>query len=190
MKAWIVAALLLARGAASPAGPTVVTVAGGGAGDGGPAASAEVGAQGGLVVLESGDVLFTDAAHSSIRRVDAATRTITTILRTEEREPPLSLALGAPGKVLFASSYRVEELDLTTGHRRAIAGNGQSLHASEALELGGPATQVRLGLVPAVTLRRPPPPGLSGRGRKRDRRRRDRGNPKDLPQEVVSSRPG
>jgi sugar lactone lactonase YvrE len=152
VKACIVVALLLAGGAARAAGPTVVTVAGGGAGDGGPAVSAEVGAQGGLVVLESGDVLFADPAHSSIRRVDAATRTISTVLRTGEREPPLSLALGAPGKVLFASAYRVEELDLATGHRRAIAGSGQSLYAYAPLELSGPATQVPLGHISAVAV--------------------------------------
>jgi sugar lactone lactonase YvrE len=152
VKAWLAAALLLLGGASGRTGPTVVTVAGGGAGDGGPAASAHLGAAGELVVLESGDVLFVDPAHSSIRRIDVASRTISTVLRTEEREAPRSLAAGAPGKLLFGSDHRVEELDLATGRRRPIAGNGERLYRAETVAPGGPATQTRLGLVRGIAV--------------------------------------
>ena len=89
-------------------GQNVVTVAGGGAGDGGPATSAELGQLGSLVVDSSGNVFFTDLVHRSIRRVDRATWAITTILRLEEKDAPRFLALGGPGRLLFTSKLRVE----------------------------------------------------------------------------------
>lgn len=133
-------------------GQNVVTVAGGGAGDGGPATSAELGQLGSLVVDSSGNVFFTDLVHRSIRRVDRATWAITTILRLEEKDAPRFLALGGPGRLLFTSKLRVEEVDLGTGRRKAVVGNGKVLWRGGVVEEGRPATQVAVGPISGLAV--------------------------------------
>jgi sugar lactone lactonase YvrE len=133
-------------------GQNVVTVAGGGAGDGGPATSAGLGQLGGLVVDSSGNAFFADVGHRSIRRVDRATGAIATILRLEEKDAPRFLALHGPGRLLFTSQLRVEEVDLGTGRRRTVAGNGRAIWRGGVIEEGRPATQVALGPISGLAV--------------------------------------
>lgn len=145
----LAAALFCARLAE---GQSVAVVAGGGAGDGGPAGSASLGRLGDLVVDPGGNVYFADLKHRSIRRVDRKSRTITTVLTLEKGDAPLFLAPGAPGKLLFTRRQLVEELDLSTGRRTVLAGNGQPLHRSGVVAEGRPATQVPLGTPSGIAL--------------------------------------
>jgi sugar lactone lactonase YvrE len=130
----------------------MITVAGGGAGDGGPATSAGLGQLGGLVVDSSGNVFFADLAHGRIRRVDRSTGAITTILRLEEKDPPRFLAMGGPGRLLFTSRLRVEEVDLGTGRRKPVAGNGQVVWRGGVVEEGRPAKQVALAPISGLAV--------------------------------------
>ncbi len=130
----------------------MITVAGGGAGDGGPATSAGLGQLGALVVDSRGNVFFADLLHGSLRRIDHATGAITTILRLEVKDPPRFLAPGGPGRLLFTSRLRVEELDLGTGQRKPVAGNGQVLWAGGVVEEGRPATQIALGPISGLAV--------------------------------------
>ncbi|MFN7987586.1 MAG: hypothetical protein U0529_08945 [Thermoanaerobaculia bacterium] len=147
MRRLLSSSLLLVALAGPGFADTVVTVAGGGIGDGGPAASAEIGSIGDILLDAAGNVYLTDLLHSSIRRVDAATRTIGTVFVGDEKNCPVDLAWGAPGKLLFATPRRVEELDLATGRRRTLAGNGEWLWKEAGVELARPADQVPLGRV-------------------------------------------
>lgn len=133
-------------------GQNVFTVAGGGAGDGGPATSAVFGQLGEIVVDSSGNVFIADLVHGSIRKVDRATGAITTILRLEQKDAPRFLALGGPGRLLFTSKVRVEEVDLGTGRRKPVAGNGQGVRWGEVVEEGRPATQVALGPISGLAV--------------------------------------
>ncbi len=147
MRRSLAAGLLLAALAGRGSAETVVTVAGGGNGDGGPATSAEIGSIGDLLLDSRGNVFLADYLHSSIRRIDAASRTIETVFVGDEKSKPYDLAWGAPGKLLFTSGRRVEELDLGTGRRRTVAGNGEWLWKEAGVELAKPASEVPLGHV-------------------------------------------
>ncbi|MBK9090185.1 MAG: hypothetical protein IPL90_14480 [Holophagales bacterium] len=148
----IALALSLLGAAGKAGGQTVFTVAGGGVGDGGPAASADLGMVGDLVVDASGDVYLTDFGHGSLRRIDRRTGVITTLLRLEKGDSPRYLEMGAPGRLLFTSAYRVEELELATGRRRPIAGNGEAVWLSGSVQVGRTATEIPLGGVTGLAV--------------------------------------
>ena len=133
-------------------GQTLVTVAGGGIGDGGPAATAGLETLGDLVVDSSGNVFVADLGHRSIRKIDRANGTISTILKLEGNDTPRFLALREPGRLLFTSNLKIEELELATGRRKPIAGNGERVWRGGVIEEGKLATQVPLGPISGLAV--------------------------------------
>jgi sugar lactone lactonase YvrE len=144
--------LLILAVAGRSAGQTVVTVAGGGTGDGGPATSAHIESIGDLLLDAAGNVFVTDLTHASIRRIDAASRMITTVLTWDPKNPPAFLAWRGPGKLLFSTGIRVEEFDLATLRRRTVAGNGTWLYREAGIEFARPADQAPLGPVQGLAV--------------------------------------
>jgi sugar lactone lactonase YvrE len=126
-------------------------VAGGGIGDGGPAATAGLGYLGDLVVDPSGNVFVADLGHRSIRKI-GRDGTISTILKLEGNDAPRFLVLRNPGRLLFTSELQVEEIELATGRRNPIAGNGQRVSRGGVVEEGKLATQVALGPISGLAV--------------------------------------
>ncbi len=67
-------------------GQIITTVAGGGVGDGGPAAQANLSGPRGVAVDAAGNLYIADQDNHRVRRVDAVTGTITTVVGTGGRE--------------------------------------------------------------------------------------------------------
>ncbi len=124
----------------------IETVAGNGtqgfSGDGGPATQAALDSPYGLALDPAGNLYIADAGNNRIRRVDAATRTITTIAGTGSFEPPIGdggpatqatfrvpsfLAFDASGRYLHvADRYhgRIRRIDTVTGTITTVFGDG------------------------------------------------------------------
>ena len=129
-------------------------VAGGGEqlGDGLPATSANLDDPYGLVIGASGNIVIADTNHHRIRRVDAATRVITTIAGTGTEGAagdggpasaatlsyPDGLALDTHGNLFVATGNRIRRIDAQTGVITTVAGGGNSYGD------GGPATLAAL----------------------------------------------
>ena len=95
----------------------------------------------GTVVDSSGNLFIADAGHHRVRRVDAESRIIISVVGTDERgfsedgvsaagallNVPSALALDSSGSLLIADreNHRVRRVDLQTGVVTTIAGNGQ-----------------------------------------------------------------
>lgn len=138
----------------------IVTVAGDGEppteGDGGPATEASLSHPAGTVVDSAGNLLIADSGHHRVRRVDAQSQIITSIVGTDERgfsqdgvsaagtllNVPSALALDTHGALLIADreNHRVRRVDLQTGLITTIAGNGVAGFSGD----GGPATEASL----------------------------------------------
>ena len=136
----------------------ITTVAGTGqrgySGDGGPAASAQLGLLRGVAVDGSGNLYIADARNHRVRKVDA-TGAINTVAGTGERRyggdggPATSAQLGRPqgvavdssGNLYIAANYnrRVRRVD-AAGVINTVAGTGQWGHSGD----GGPATSAQL----------------------------------------------
>lgn len=123
------------------------TGVGGFSGDGGPATRARLSAAvfGGLLVDNSGKVIFSDGTHR-VRQVDTRTGIITTLAGNGAGDfegafsgdgglavnaslaMPGGLALDNQGGLLIidVNNYRVRRVDLRTGIIRTVAGNGTS----------------------------------------------------------------
>ncbi|RYY55398.1 MAG: T9SS type B sorting domain-containing protein [Chitinophagaceae bacterium] len=134
----------------------ITTIAGSGTagftGDGGPAINARMRNPGDLVADEYGNVYFCDGNNFRVRRIDAVTGQIRTVLGgggipygggsavavNAGISYPNALAMGKNGEYLFValwpSSYIVR-LDLSTGIMTQVAGNG----GNDDLGDGGPA---------------------------------------------------
>ncbi len=104
-------------------------------GDGGPAVNAALNGPQGLAVDVSGNVFFADAGNHRIRRIDAATDTITTVAGCGKRDSsgddgpasragvewPASVAVDATGNLFVAqsgyapNSHRIRRIDSATG---------------------------------------------------------------------------
>ena len=143
------------------AGGTVWTVAGCGRkgydGDNVPAVIAALNAPQGVAVDAAGNLSFTDAGNNRVRRVDAATGTITNIAGTGaagfdgDGGPGVDAAVNAPddiavdtaGNVYFsdAGNGRVRRVDAATGVITTAAGGGL---CGEGNGDGGPATEACL----------------------------------------------
>ena len=136
----------------------ITTVAGTGqrgySGDGGPAASAQLGLLRGVAVDGSGNLYIADARNHRVHKVDA-TGVINTVAGTGERRyggdggPATSAQLGRPqglavdssGNLYIAANYnrRVRRVD-AGGVINTVAGTGQWGHSGD----GGPATSAQL----------------------------------------------
>ena len=145
----------------------ITTVAGSGSagfsGDGGPAIDAEIADPRDVAVDAGGDLLFADARNSRVRRVDAATGVITTVVgngaagfsgdggpATEASISfPYSIALGPRGDIFIADTgiNRVRRVDAASGIITAFAGDGNYRYSGD----GGPAisASIAIGRKPA-----------------------------------------
>ncbi|MEU7137349.1 SMP-30/gluconolactonase/LRE family protein [Streptomyces sp. NPDC046261] len=123
---------------------TITTVAGNGSqdgsGDDGPAAKAALNAPRGVAVDAQGNVYIADTGNHRVRRVDAATATITTVAGTGkpghsgDGEPAVKAQLSSPSGVavdsdgnLFVAEYgtnRVRRVDAVTRTIDPVAGTG------------------------------------------------------------------
>ena len=139
---------------------TISTIAGTGeggyGGDGGPATQALLGDLDGMAVDGNGNVYIADPDNHRIRRVDAATGTISTIAGTGERgyggdggpatqaqlRDPVGVAVDGNGNIYIADAdnHRIRRVDVATGTISTIAGTGERGYSGD----GGPATQAEL----------------------------------------------
>jgi sugar lactone lactonase YvrE len=132
----------------------ITTVAGGGSdGDGGPATSAFLSWPAGVAEDKSGNLFIADAFNSRIRRVDATTGIISTVVGngtlgfSGDGGPATSASLNYPWGVAFDSSgnlfiadaenNRIRRVDASTGFITTVAGSGGGGD-------GGPATSASL----------------------------------------------
>jgi len=140
---------------------TITTVAGTGVqgygGDGGPATGATLSGPAGVAVDALGNLFIADEGNCRVRRVDAATGTITTVAGTgvrgyagdggpatsAELTFPSGVAVDAAGTVFIAdrANNRVRRVDATTGVITTVAGIGSFGYSGD----GGPATSAALG---------------------------------------------
>ena len=141
----------------------ITTVAGGGAfgysGDGGPATSARLEYPAGVAVDGAGNVYFVDSGPNVVRKVTAATGTITTVAgngsagysgdggpaTSAQLSWPVGLAVDAAGNMYIADSgnYVVRKVMAATGTITTVAGNGGSGYSGD----GGPATGAQINTV-------------------------------------------
>ena len=124
---------------------TITTVAGGGPstanrGDGGLATSAYLSAPTRIAIDSAGNLFITQGDDNRIRRVDAATKVITTIAGTGSLgfsgdngpataatlNDPVGIAVAANGDIYFAdaNNYRIRKIAVATGVITTVAGNG------------------------------------------------------------------
>ena len=138
---------------------TISTIAGTGewgySGDGGPATQAQLGYPEGLTVDGAGNLYIADGRR--VRKVDAATGTISTIAGTGEwgysgdggpatqaqLRYPSGLTVDGAGNLYIAdgSNYRIRKVDVCTGTINTIAGTGEQGYSGDA----GFATAAKLG---------------------------------------------
>ncbi len=103
----------------------ITTIAGTGergyAGDGGPAAEAELNSPTGIAVNELGEILVADSGNHVVRKIDLL-GDIVTIETADQVLGPIGLALDASGNVLITeSNHRVRRID-SQGNVTTIAG--------------------------------------------------------------------
>lgn len=138
----------------------ITTVAGTGekgyGGDGGPATSARFDQLSGLAVDSAGDLYVGDLWNSRIRKVDARTGVVTTVVGSGiagyggDNGPATGAAITAAfdiafdrdGNLIFADTenHRIRRVNARTGIITTIAGSGRWGFAGD----GGPATDARL----------------------------------------------
>ena len=145
---------------------TISTIAGtgewGDRGDGGPATQAQLGYPEGVAVDGAGNLYISDSRNNRIRKVDAATGTISTIAGTGDwgysgdGGPATQAQLGYPegltvdglGNLYIANGRRVRKVEATTGTISTIAGTGEWGYSGD----GGPATQAQLRYPSGLTV--------------------------------------
>src|SRR5437867_4312974 len=136
----------------------ITTVAGNGSagfsGDGGLATAAQLNAPSGVAFDAAQNLFIADRFNSCIRRVDAATGTITTVAgdgtfgfggdggpaTAAQLTDPSGIALHASGNLFIADRLRVRRVEASTGVITTIAGNGNCCFSGD----GGPATAAGL----------------------------------------------
>jgi streptogramin lyase len=148
----------------------ITTVAGNGrpgySGDGGPAAQASLNEPYSLQIDHNDDIYIVDRLNAAVRKVEAATGTITTIAGTGEpgysgdgglgnqaqlREPNDCFLDGKSGLLIAdIQDQRVRRLDFRTGLITTFAGNGEKVRAGDGL----PAAQASIFGARAVCMDR------------------------------------
>lgn len=135
--------------AAAASGQNIQTVAGTGVGgfggDGGPATSAQMRLPWGIDVDAAGNVFFGDYGNHSIRRIDAGTGLMSTVVGLGVGlDNPRGIDVDASGNIFIADTdnNRVCRVDAISGQVSTIAGNGIPGYTGD----GGPATAARIGL--------------------------------------------
>ncbi|MFG2132771.1 hypothetical protein ACGFNV_33925 [Streptomyces sp. NPDC048751] len=138
----------------------ITTVAGNGTagfnGDNQPAVNAQLNGPRGLAVDSSGNLYIVDNSNHRVRRVDAATRQITTVAGNGtagfngDNQPavnarlynPHTVAVDSGGNLFIADTFnhRVRKVEAATRQITTVAGNGTAGFNGD----GGPAIDVRL----------------------------------------------
>jgi sugar lactone lactonase YvrE len=150
------------------AGGVITTVAGTGragwGGDGGPAVSAALDEPRGLALDRAGNLFIADGRNLRVRRVDAASRAITTVagngsegftgddrLATDTAVGPKAVVLDADGNLYIADAAgdRIRRVDAATGRITTLAGGGIP---ADLLGDGGPALAAMLHAPHGVAL--------------------------------------
>lgn len=154
------------RSAATAAPGIISTVAGGGRGDGAPAAVASFDHPHHVAIDSAGNLYVVDGGDSRVRKIDSATGTITnyagngTFAFSGDGGPATSTSLNVPqglavdtaGDLYIADGFngRIRKVDHITGIITTVAGNGDLTGCGVADEGcpvvgdGGPATSARL----------------------------------------------
>ena len=147
---------------------SISTIAGRGqwgySGDGGPAIEARLASPTDVAVDGTVNVYIADAGNNRIRKIDAATGTITTIAGKGEEGysgdggPATEARFSYPGDVAVdsavnvyiadAGNNRIRKIDAATGTITTIAGTGERGYSGD----GGPATGARLSFPIGVTV--------------------------------------
>lgn len=138
----------------------VTTVAGNGSsgfsGDGGLATSASLSSPEAVAVDSQGNLFIADTSNARIRRVDAITGVITTVVGngtagysgdggpalSAQINNPFGVALDLKGNIFIADTQnnRIRRVDVITGLITTVAGNGTGTYAGD----GGAATSASL----------------------------------------------
>jgi sugar lactone lactonase YvrE len=146
----------------------ITTVAGTGdrgfAGDGGPAGAAKFDAIRGLAFDSAGNLFIADMINERVRRIDAATKVISTVAGTGvigysgDGGPataamlalPQTVAVDGAGNLYIADTdnARVRRVDATTGTISTVAGTGTGGFSGD----GGPASAAVISYSTSVTL--------------------------------------
>ena len=124
----------------------IATVAGTGhpgySGDGGPAIGACLNETYGVALDRAGNLFIVDRLNRCVRRVDAGSGVIATLV-AEPLVEPNDICLDPAGRRLFVADvadHRVRVVDLTTGRIGTAAGTGEARHDGD----GGPAVAAAL----------------------------------------------
>lgn len=149
--------------------------AGGHGGDNGPAIKAALNAPSGVAVDDSGDVFIADTRDNVIRRVDAKTGIITTVVgmgiacftpgvntcgdggpATSARlDEPMGVAVDSAGNVFVADSQdqKIRRADAKSGVIATVGGNGAACSSDNSTcGDGGPAIQAALSFPEGVAV--------------------------------------
>jgi len=134
------------------------------AGDNGPAIQASLDTPGGIAVTPNGDVYFADSNNHVIRRIDAVSNNISTVVGNNalgaafsgdygpatkaQLDTPDGVAIGPDGDLLVVDAHnnRVRRVDWPTGIITTIAGSGETGSSGD----GGPALAAALDTPSAV----------------------------------------
>ena len=150
------------------AGGTITTVADNGiagfSGDGGPATSAQLSFPDGVAFDAAGNLFIADRNNHRIRKVDAATRIITTVAgdgtaafagdgglaTAASLSSPWGVALDAAGNIFIVDNGNdsIRRVDASTGIITTVAGTGTQGFSGD----GGPATSAMLNFPTGVAV--------------------------------------
>jgi sugar lactone lactonase YvrE len=134
----------------------ITTVAGNGSiGDGGPATEALLLKPSSVAADSSGSLYIADSSNERVRRIDAVTKTITTIAPTGAPDlsfVPQGVAVDAFGTVYIADSFNsvIRRVDTVPISLTIVAGNGHFGFSGDF----GPATDATLSLPTGIAIDR------------------------------------